>query len=177
MRASGYDRVAADWYCEPAWVVDALFAAERVTGTIWDPACGCGTIPKAAIRASLEAVGTDIADRGYGLTGVDFFGEKSLRAPVIVSNPPYKELREFVYHGLSLDAQSVIVIARLAFLASVSRRVWFQCTPLARIWVCSRRPSMPPGGTDIAAKGGSIDYAWFVWDRAHFGDPVIRWLP
>jgi hypothetical protein len=45
----------------------------------------------------------------------------------------------------------------------------FRETPLARVWVSSRRVSMPPGGTNIEAKGGSIAYAGFVWDHRHTG--------
>ena len=70
----------------------------------------------------------------------------------------------------------VAVLARLALLEGIKRRELFRSTPLARVWVSSRRVSMPPGGSDIEAKGGSIAYAWFVWDHAHTGSPVVGWL-
>jgi hypothetical protein len=33
---------------------------------------------------------------------------------------------------------------------------------------------MPPGGTDIPAKGGTMDYAWIVWRRDHRGPAEWR---
>jgi hypothetical protein len=58
----------------------------------------------------------------------------------------------------------------------MKRQLMFRETPLARVWVSRRRVSMPPGGTDIEAKGGSIAYAWFVWDHRHTGKITVDWL-
>ena len=38
---------------------------------------------------------------------------------------------------------------------------------------------MPPGGTDIKASGGSIAYAWFVWDHSYLERPprpITDWV-
>jgi hypothetical protein len=67
-------------------------------------------------------------------------------------------------------------LARLALLEGIKRRQLLQTTPLARVWVSSRRVSMPPGGTDINAKDGAIAYAWFVWVHGHVGPPTIGWV-
>ena len=49
--------------------------------------------------------------------------------------------------------------------------------PLARVHVFSYRISMPPGGVpDIEAKGGSVAFAWFVWEHGHRGPATINWL-
>jgi hypothetical protein len=37
------------------------------------------------------------------------------------------------------------------------------------------RPSMPPGGTDIKAEGGTMDYCWLVWERGYRGP--TEWRP
>ena len=181
MRASGYARADADWYVEPAWVVDALFAVERFEGVIFDTACGGGRIPERAKAAGYEAVGMDIADRGYGMRG-DFLlferadGDESIVN--IVTNPPYSLTEQFVRHALSITTGKVAIITRLAFLESQVRRDGlFREHPPARVWVCSKRPSMPPGGTDVPAKGGSVAYAWFVWDRSYKGATTLGWLP
>jgi hypothetical protein len=176
MRASGYDRAAEDYYVEPAWAVELLLDREHFPTGVWDPCCGSGTIPKACLARKIPALGSDIADRPYGAGGMDFFAFKPSTARSIVSNPPYDVLQEFIDHALAVSTGKVAVIARLAFLASMKRKNWFESGSLARLWTMSRRPSMPPGGTNVPAKGGSIDYAWFVWDRAHVGAPELGWI-
>ena len=176
MRASGYARATDDWYAEPAWCVDLLLDREPFASSVWDPCAGSGNIPQRCLARGITAIGSDIADRGYGCAGLDFFSVEMVTPTSIVSNPPYDVLQEFIDHALKISTGKVAVIARIAFLASVRRKVWFESGPLARVWVMSRRPSMPPGGTDVPAKGGSVDYAWFVFDRTVIGPPTFGWL-
>lgn len=175
MRASGYERAANDWYCEPAWIVEALLDVETFDGMTWDPACGGGTIPKTFAARGLESDGSDIVNRGYGRVA-DFF-ETTGSPPNIASNPPYGVIERFIDHALALTTGKVAILARLALLESVRRREFFARTPLARVWVSSRRVSMPPGGSGVKAAGGTIAFAWFVWDHAHSGPPTLGWLP
>jgi hypothetical protein len=39
-----WERDAADFYIEPAWCAERLFAVEKFEGSVIDPACGLGTI-------------------------------------------------------------------------------------------------------------------------------------
>lgn len=177
MRASGYAPEESGFYQEPAWFADTIFAVEDFTGGVYDPFCGEGTIPKAAIRAGYETIGSDIADRGYGSTGVNFFDLVTRTSRNIVSNPDYDVLQEAIDHSLDISSGKVAIVARLGFLASMKRRGWFLSKPLARVWVASKRPSMPPGGKGIKAKGGTIEYCWLVFEPNYVGEPVLRWLP
>lgn len=176
MRASGYIRNENDYYVEPRWVVDALLDVERFTGHCWDPSCGSGNIPLALQARGISCWGSDIADRGFGTIGLNFF-QATENTDCIVSNPPYGVIQAYVSHALSMTTSKVAILARLALLEGMKRRSFLMSTPLARVWVSSRRVSMPPGGTDVDAKGGSIAYAWFVWDHVHSGPPTIGWLP
>jgi hypothetical protein len=118
MRASGYERVAADYYVEPRWVVDALLNAEDLRGPCWDPSCGSGNIPAAALRArSLSCWGSDVVDRGFGTTGLDFFHAAETTTN-IVGNPPYGEIERFIRRALektSGNSGKVCILARLAY--------------------------------------------------------------
>lgn len=176
MRASGYDRAASDWYQEPRFVVDALLDVEPFVGLSWDPACGGGNIPLAMQARGLDCIGSDIADRGYGSAHEDFLTSHAC-AENVVSNPPYGIIEPFIDHALSLTTGKVAILARLALLEGQKRRSWFQTLPLARVWVSSRRVSMPPGGTDVPAKGGTIAYAWFIFEHGYSGAPSLGWLP
>jgi len=94
----------------------------------------------------------------------------------IICNPPYGILQEWIDHALALVPGKVCVLARLAFLEGQGRKGWFENGCLARVWTSSRRVSMPPGGTDIVPKGGSVAYAWFVFERGHTGPYAGGWL-
>ena len=175
-RSSGYVKTEHEWYEEPRACVDALLDAEKFTGQILDPACGGGNIPKACRARGYDAAGSDIMDRGYGTPGRDFLKQDWLDDNIL-TNPPFSLAEQFVRHGLKCASRKVAIIQRLAFLESKGRKLMFESTPFARVWVCSSRVSMPPGGTDIPAKNGSMAYAWFVWEHGHTGAATIGFLP
>jgi hypothetical protein len=176
MRASGYERAADDWYQEPAWIVDALLRVEVLSdGLVWDPACGGGNIPERLKAAGCHAFGSDLADRGYGEVATDFLCQtKPVRH--IVSNPPYGIIEPFIRHALDLTTGKVCILARLAFLEGKRREEFFKTTPLARVLVSRRRVSMPPGGSGIKATGGTVAFAWFVFEHGHSGPATVGWV-
>jgi len=155
MRASGYDRNADDWYVEPAWAVDALLAAEeKFCGTVIDPCCGGGNIPSRLKMAGCDTLSSDIVDRNGASDLIGPFETILPEIPVesVVSNPPYNLAREFIDCALKHTTDRVCVLLRLAFLEGQKRRDWFGTVPLARVWVSSRRMSMPPGGSVVKAR-------------------------
>lgn len=180
---SGYERDPDDWYVEPPWIVRALFEAEPFAGSIWDPACGRGTIPTVAAEYGLQCAASDLHDRGYAGARVHDFLRPWLQTDhAIVSNPPYAPLRAFVDRALEVSNGHVAVLARLAFLEGIKRREWFMRTGLSRVLVSAGRVSCPPGrkAPPIAGpwpKGGKVAYAWFIWRPGHIGEPSLGFLP
>lgn len=179
MRASGYERHADEWYVEPPWAVDALIAAERsFIGRVMDPCCGGDNIPIRLRGKGVDAFGTDIRARSRHCIVMPFDKALPYYTPdSVVSNPPYDQAREFIDCALAHTRDRVCVLLRLTFLESIKRREWFKTVPLARVWVSSKRMSMPPGGSDVPAKGGAIAYAWFVFEHGYSGPPIIGFLP
>ena len=179
-RASSYKRDPYDWYCEPAWTVEALASRITFLGAIHDPCCGMGTIPE-----TLNGTGADLIDRGYGYPAVNFLDDHEERAN-IVTNPPYEKrlIGKIIDHAFAVAQDRVAILVQLSFLASQSRWSWFEnrqfYPPLERVIIFSRRPSMPPGemlvkhGEEIR-KGGSKDYCWIVWRKHHRAPPIIEW--
>jgi hypothetical protein len=56
---------------------------------------------------------------------------------------------------------------------------WLQGTPLARVYLLTPRPSMPPGHVILAGEklgGGKHDFCWLVFEHGHVGPPELRWL-
>lgn len=169
-------RWADDWYVEPPECVHSLFDAVTFDGTIHDPCCGGGTIPTVAQSRGYRTTGSDIRDRGYGGAGVDFFEDHRQRDN-IVSNPPYKLGEKFVHHALTVTERKVAIVMRISFLAGQRRLVTlYQAHQPEVVVILSKRPSMPPGGTDIPAKGGTADYCWLVWSRDHSGPTHVVWV-
>lgn len=175
------NRADDDWYVEPASTVEALFDVERFKGMIYDPACGLGTIPKVAESRGLPSYGSDIAERGYGLSGKDFLTTPHPSVANIVCNPPFKLAEAFLYRALEIASYKVAFLLRLTFLEGQKRRALFANTPLARVHVCSSRISMPPGAALAAGTvergGGSVAFAWYVWEHGYDGKPTLNWLP
>jgi hypothetical protein len=167
-------RWSRDYYVEPAWCVQALFEAVPFSGPVHDPACGSGTIVHVARALGYEATGSDLVARGFCEGGIDFLADDTRRRS-IVTNPPFVLAERFIHHALAV-AERVAVIVPLAFSAGQRRcQSLFLPHPPALELVLAKRPSMPPGGMDIPAKGGTTDYSWLIWDRGHGGPTVKRW--
>jgi len=163
----------------PTWpaATRAMLGVETFNGAIWEPACGEGDMSRELEGAGYEVVSTDLVERGYGEARVDFLMEWETRAPNIVTNPPFKMAQDFVSHALKLTTGKVAMFLRLAFLEGVERGEWFPRTPLARVWVMSRRVPMQRGRLSEAGDGhGVIAFAWFVWEHGYNGAPVLGWL-
>jgi len=172
-----WDKDPLGFYTEPMWVPKRLFDNEPFVGTVLDPACGTGVIPDAARAMGYPTIATDIVDRGYEhFDGVEDFFCCDRRVDNIVCNPPYAISRQFTLHALILARRKVAMIWLLRRLNAAH---WLQATPLARIYLLTPRPSMPPGHVIAAGEkpgNGSQDFVWLVWERGHIGPPEMHWL-
>jgi hypothetical protein len=160
------ERSTNDWYVEPEWAIDGLLDVQRFAGSVWDPACGAGTICKVFARHGFEAVGSDIEDRGFG--GVQDFLDKNfsfVNVDNIVTNPPFSLAEVFLARALSVARLKVAMLLRLSWAEGRGRRWVWDTTPLAAVHPFAARVSMPPGGVKVEAKGGAVAFAWFVWDH------------
>ncbi len=97
----------------------------------------------------------------------------------MVFNPPYKIAEQFISRALAYTrhAGRVAAIVNLKFLASQGRRDrLYHKIPPTEVLICSQRPSMPPGGSGVVAKGGTADYCWIIWRVGVRQLTRIRWL-
>lgn len=175
----GYERQKDDFYPTPERATLALLKAETFTGPIWDPACGDGAISKLFEASGHAVISSDLVDRGYGESRVDFLMEYTSRAPNIVTNPPFKLAVPFVRHSLNLTTSKVAMLLKIAFLEGQERAILFKESPLARVHVFSQRLAFVPGGTTGARKldgGGMMAFAWFVWEHGYVGAPQLWWI-
>jgi hypothetical protein len=119
---------------------------------------------------------TDLYDRGFGESGVDFLTSRS-EADNIVMNPPYNCAEGFVASGVRQAKRKFALLLRLAFLEGANRaKTIFANTPPSRVWVFSERITFYPSGVEPKGSGTSA-YAWFVWDReVAAGLTELKWL-
>lgn len=209
---SGHARSANDAYFTEPWVTRSLLAAvdfsayrtSRRLSVIWEPSCGAGHMAR-EIEATV--VSSDIADWGYGYSGVDFLDNDALArllggparaVDAIVTNPPFDQAVKFALRALALTKPSrgkVALLQRHEWDAAAERRELFEQRPFAAKWILPRRPhwiippaDVPPSpeaaaraAIPVNPKTGKPDsprfpYAWYLWDWAHSGPPVLRYL-
>ena len=106
-----FDRDDHDFYVEPAWCSERLFAVEPFAGLIWDPAAGSGTIPRAARTAGLPNFASGIADHGCGPRQDFLIAPAPAEAFNVVTNPPFRLARYFVERALTLGAVKAAILS------------------------------------------------------------------
>lgn len=164
-----------DFFPTPAWATEALIDNERFDGDIWECACGNGAMSEVLAQTGNSIISSDLYDRGYGETGVDFLNT-TRKASNIVTNPPFNSAEGFVAIGLEAAANKFALLLRLAFLEGGNRqRTIFSKAPPARVWVFSERITFYPEGAEQKGSGTTA-YAWFVWDKGAQGSTELRWF-
>lgn len=181
-----WEREEHEHYVEPEWCSRRLFEVEKFEGGILDPCCGFGRIVEAARAAGHHAVGSDLIERAPGyMYALDFltsdYPHEILMPGVgecrnVVCNPPFDIFKDFAEAALAWAPGKVAMIWLVRTLPAAR---WLQKTPLARIWLLTPRPSMPPGHVIARGEkpgGGKQDFCWLVWDKRHHGSAAVSWL-
>jgi hypothetical protein len=171
------DQEKDHFYPTPPEGTRALLAVESFDGSIWECACGAGDMSREFEAAGYDVVSTDLVSRGYGQARIDFLMEYRLLAANVATNPPFKLAEQFVRHALGLGARKVAMLVRLHFLEGMERAELFAEYPPARVWVFPWRLCITPGEVKDDRGGGSIPYAWVIWEQGHAGQTVLGWLP
>jgi hypothetical protein len=180
---SGYQREGRDFYATPAWVTEALLRHIRLRGPVWEPCCGDGAMATVLAAAGHEVVSTDIADRGFGKSGVDFLACQSVPdgCRSIVTNPPYgdtgshagqsrsaRAMLIFVRHAMRLAASvegQMALLVRLNWIAGQRATELLSSGPFAAVIVLNERIRW----FDMGEKTNHAQHhhAWVVLDHAH----------
>lgn len=170
-----------DWYVEPEWCSRRLFEVEDFNSMepIIDPACGMGRIVVAGRVKGFITLGHDLVKRSTWCSAEEDFLLDTTPRCSIVSNPPFGIADQFAGHALSVAKRKVALLLPTKWMNGAKRGAWLETTPLRRVWLLGPRPSMPPGPVieaGIAPGNGTVDFAWFVWERGYEGRPELHWL-
>ena len=123
-----------------------------------------------------NVLSTDLVDRGYGKSGIDFLKQTQKFDGDILTNPPYKYALEFVEKALELidSGNKVIMFLKLTFLEGQERRRLFDTLQLKKVYVFSKRQQCAKNG--IFTGSSAVAYAWFVWVKGYNDLPKIEWI-
>ena len=168
------DRAKDDFYATPHETTEALLSVETFLGEIWEPCCGQGHIATVLEKHGYQVEATDLVDRGFGKSRIDFLMETKQRKN-IVTNPPYGALAlPMARQAVRLAKGKVALLLKLQFLEGIERKSFFKQDRPARVWVFSKRQSLMKNGEQY--DGGMMALAWFVWEPVTPADTVIKWL-
>ena len=174
------ERAEHDLYCTSPEAIDALANAGKLpkNKNVWECAAGLGHLSKRLTQYGYNVIATDLVNRGTCDSGVDFLKQKKLRAPVILTNPPYKYCLEFAEHAVkNLKCEEYYAFHKLTFLEGQKRHSFFKKYPPAEVLVFANRiPVARNGDPEQFNKSTAVCYAWFIWRKNYKGEPRIGWL-
>lgn len=177
-------RQSEDFYATEPRAVKLLLKLEDFSELyVWECACGQGHLSEAMIECGIKVNSSDLILRGYNKSYVyDFLSEDNRDwKGHIITNPPYKFAKEFVYKALSIipDGCKVAMFLKVQFLEGKARKELFTKYPPKTVYVSSSR-LLCAKNADFAAmrKGGgsAVAYAWFVWEKGFSGETILKWF-
>ncbi len=155
----------------PECVVALQPYIEDFPNFIWEPACGDGAIAKVLRAQGRRVLATDLVNRGYGSTPLDFTLTKA--APnlprALVTNPPYcKDLPErFIRHAFDLGVTHMALLLKADFWSARRGGLFEQFTP-SRIHPLAWRPDFKGQGSPF------LNVAWSVWRPGDSSAQTVR---
>lgn len=151
---------------------------ESLANAVWEPACGEGNLVQPLKERGHNVFATDLIDRNGNHT-FDFLNKSPNMqwCGDVLTNPPYKQAQAFVETALARveDESKVIMLLRIQFLESQRRHIFFKQNPPKYVYVHSSRIQIRLNN-DPTINGSALCFAWFVWEKGHQGDTVIRWI-
>jgi hypothetical protein len=144
---------------------------------IWEPAAGDGAMVRLIQEHGHRCLGSDLIDRGSGFEIRSFYDFNEPVASAIVTNPPFAECNSrdgkgrWIWHAL--DALGV------EYMALLMNWSWPGAGGLGDLW--NRYPParvyLMRWKIDFTGQGSPpMLNAWFVWDKQHQGETVLRML-
>lgn len=176
------EREENDFYPTPTEPTRSLLSVEgdrlRDFDTVWESACGDGAMVEDLEADGHNVFSSDLIYRGFDKAEIKSFYDYSVApAKAMWTNPPYCEVNcrdgkgRWVYHAMrELDME---------YMALLLSWNWPGAGGLASLW-----GEFPPARVylmrwkiDFTGQGSPpMLNAWFVWDKSHVGETVLRML-
>lgn len=150
---------------------------------VWEPACGMGHLSKVLENHGHNVLSTDLIERGYGESGIDFldtvvFASKDYWEGDILTNPPFNLAEKFVEKGLSylFEDRYLFLFLKIQFLEGQKRKELFKKYPPKYVYCYSARQKCARDGEFEKYTATTQFYAWYVWEKGFTGETIIRWI-
>lgn len=157
-----------------------ILREEQFAEAVLEPFCGSGSMAKVIASHGHTVKAYDIVNRGYGEVE-DFFNLSVDEGYYdIISNPPYcDELSDIIIRCLQVCKQKVALLMPMRYLSGQTRfNDVYSSNPPARVYVYIQRIAIAKNAEfDKYEAGANMEtYAWFVWEKGHKEETVLRWI-
>lgn len=176
------ERQNEDYYATDPKAAILLLELEKFSENIWECACGEGHLSQVFEKAGYKVRSSDLMDRGFGETGVDFLSEENkFWDGDIITNPPYKYAQEFIQKSLDIipNGKKVAMFLKVQFMEGKGRKNMFISNPPKVIYVSSSRLLCAKNAEFdkmIASGGSAVAYAWYIWEKGFDGVTQLKWF-
>lgn len=178
----GLAREADDFYPTPPEPIRALLHAElgrlRQFDAVWDASAGDGALVREMEAVGLKVIASDLIDRGCrGAEIRDFYDFTAAPSKATVQNPPFGECgwgngkARWLKHALDkLDLDYMALLMNWGWPGAGGLAPFYAAHPPARVYLMRWK-------IDFTGQGAPpMLNAWFVWDKQHRGETVLRML-
>jgi hypothetical protein len=180
-KVDALEREKDDFYPTPPEPIRALLHAEidrlREFESVWDPSAGDGALVREMEAVGLKVHASDLIDRGAGFDLIDFYDITAAPSSASVQNPPFQECgwgngkARWLTHALdTLGLEYMALLLNWTFPGAGGLAPFWAKHPPARVYLMRWK-------IDFTGQGAPpMLNAWFVWDRKHQGETVLRML-
>ena len=173
--------IADNFYPTPPEATRALLSVETFDGSIHERPAVKAILPTNSAPPGHTVVATDLNDRGFGQTGLDFLGQCVPLANNIITNPPYgRGLADaFLRKALMLTRQTggkVAMLLNMSSLAEPTRTPLWRSAPPTRLYAIDNVICWPELHRAPPAHFTRQRYCWAVWTQDHKGPSAFWWL-
>lgn len=175
---SEYEREQYDYYATEPKALELLLELETFNN-VWECACGEGHLSEVLKSHNIHSRSSDLIDRGYG-EKFDFLSiENQEWRGDIITNPPYKYSQRFIEKALDIipTGNKVAMFMGIQFLEGKGRKHFYKSNPPKTIYISSSRLNCARNGDFEKFKQNSARcYAWYIWEKGHKGDTILKWF-
>lgn len=197
------EREENDFYATDPIAIEKLAKVFSIKHKVFEPSCGQGHLSKWLLNNGYDVLSSDLIDRSFGYSGVDFFQIKNQNSLFgeydfdnvldkwagydcfdIVTNPPYNKATEYVQHALDIipNGGHIILFLKTTFLEGKERKEKiYDINPPRFIYQFSERVVCAKNG-EFCDKDGkrissAVAYAWFIWGKQNVNKETnVYWL-
>ena len=177
------ERQAEDFYATNPKALEIFLESLKANNQslhhkVWECAAGQGHLSNLLESKGYEVRKSDLLDRGINAEIIDFLECQEKWKGDILTNPPFNLAEEFVCKGMDCLEQGnkMYLFLKIQFLESKKRKILFEKYPPKYVYINSERQHTAKDGDFDKYKLATLCFCWFVWEKGHNGDTIIKWI-